>query len=127
MDDEKYLVGQGGNLSKNSMEVRDFKEELFAGFAHDSANLLLKRYVETDRLQRGYNYKVAVAVDKKMFIIAVTISAAALDDSDNKYAKVIRLEESKLRLMGDDKKACTHIFEDIQDGLDEFVKQLPII
>lgn len=123
-NDEKYLVNQP---EKSMGEIRDFKEELFAGFAHDYVNLLMKRYIETGRLRAGFKYKGSVAIDKKMFSVIVTVTAAELNNGPQKHAKVIRILEQGLRLLNDDKRACTKISEEIQDGLDEFVDQLPIV
>ena len=111
-------------------EVRDFKKHKMAGLMHDTINALLLRYIERDRLQRGFNYKGSVTVDKVLHIITGTITAVELGKTEEqkpqKYAKMIRIQEHKLD--GKSDARCTgFMFAEVQNALNEFARQLPII
>ncbi len=124
-DDENDIELEG----ESTGEVRDFKKHKLAGITHDCLSALLLRYVEQDRLQRGYNYKGSVSVDKLLHLIIGNITATGMGKAEAdgyKFAKVFRIPESDLN-GSSDAYAVGHIFAKIQNALDEFAEQLPII
>ena len=125
-DDDKDIELEG----ESTGQVRDFKKDKMAGIMHDTVNALLLRYVEHDRLQRGYNYKGSVSVDKILHIIICKITAVELGKTEAekplKFAKVVRVRQTNLDGKSD-ARCLGFIFSEVQNALDEFAEQLPII
>jgi len=125
-DDERDIKLEG----ESTGEVRDFKKHKMAGLMHDTINALLLRYIERDRLQRGYEYKGSVKVDKILHIIVGQITAVEMGKAKSekplKFAKLIRIRESNLDGKND-ARCAGFIFSEVESHLIEFAEQLPII